>query len=136
MSYIRSGGGQVTDRPQGSPEELQRKRERAVDLLKQGLTQAEIAASSRLTRAASAVGSVPSAALAKLLSEPFQPSGIDPPKLTPKQRQQLEKQLLRGAQAAGFGTDLWTCPAGSPSTSSAASVCAITFITLVGCCTP
>lgn len=33
-----------------------------------------------------------------------------PPKLTPEQCQQLEKQLLRGAAAAGFATDLWTCP--------------------------
>lgn len=33
-----------------------------------------------------------------------------PPKLAPEQRQRLEKQLLRGATAAGFATDLWTCP--------------------------
>ena len=33
-----------------------------------------------------------------------------PPKLTKRQRQQLEKQLLRGAQSAGFPTELWTCP--------------------------
>ena len=33
-----------------------------------------------------------------------------PPKLTDAQRQELEKQLLKGAQSAGFPTDLWTCP--------------------------
>jgi transposase len=38
------------------------------------------------------------------------PASGRPPKLTEPQRQQLEKQLLRGASAAGFPTDLWTCP--------------------------
>ena len=32
-----------------------------------------------------------------------------PLKLTPGERLQLERQLLEGAQAAGFSTDLWTC---------------------------
>ena len=88
---------------------MQRKRERAVDLLKQGLTQAEIArilevdprSVRRWKRAQRSAGK---AALRAV------PASGRPPKLTPKQRQQLEKQLLRGAQAAGFGTDLWTCP--------------------------
>ena len=31
-------------------------------------------------------------------------------KLTSAQRQRLEKHLLKGARAAGFPTDLWTCP--------------------------
>ena len=33
-----------------------------------------------------------------------------PPKLTAKQRAQLERLLLKGAEAAGFATPLWTCP--------------------------
>jgi len=33
-----------------------------------------------------------------------------PPKLTAKQRDQLERLLLKGAEAAGFATPLWTCP--------------------------
>ena len=33
-----------------------------------------------------------------------------PLKLSPGERQRLVKQLLQGAQAAGFPTDLWTCP--------------------------
>lgn len=33
-----------------------------------------------------------------------------PKKLTSAQGKRLEKQLLRGAQSAGFATDLWTCP--------------------------
>jgi transposase len=88
---------------------LQRKRERAIDLLRQGLTQAEVArilevdprSVRRWKRAQCSAGK---AALRAV------PASGRPPKLTPKQRQQLEKQLLRGAQAAGFATDLWTCP--------------------------
>jgi transposase len=33
-----------------------------------------------------------------------------PPKLKARQRTRLEQLLLKGAQAAGFHTDLWTCP--------------------------
>jgi transposase len=80
-----------------------------MDLLKQGLTQAEVArildvdsrSVRRWKRAESRGGKAALQAVAA--------SGR-PPKLTQKQRQQLEKQLLRGAQRAGFATDLWTCP--------------------------
>jgi putative transposase len=30
--------------------------------------------------------------------------------LAPRQLQQVERVLRNGAQAAGFATDLWTCP--------------------------
>jgi putative transposase len=33
-----------------------------------------------------------------------------PPKLNAGQRQTLRRLLLKGACAAGFATDLWTCP--------------------------
>lgn len=33
-----------------------------------------------------------------------------PPKLAPRHQARLERSLLRGAQAAGFANDLWTCP--------------------------
>jgi transposase len=33
-----------------------------------------------------------------------------PPKLGPRQKKRLERVLLKGAKAAGFATDLWTCP--------------------------
>ena len=32
------------------------------------------------------------------------------PKLTDAQKKHLEELLLKGARAAGFPTDLWTCP--------------------------
>jgi transposase len=96
-------------RPCGSPEELQRKRERAIDLLKQGHTQAEVARmvnvdprSVRRWHAAHRTGG-------KKALQAVAASGR-PPKLTDAQRQELEKQLLKGAQASGFPTDLWTCP--------------------------
>ena len=38
------------------------------------------------------------------------PAAGRPPKLSRSQHQRLERRLLRGAQAAGFETDLWTCP--------------------------
>lgn len=88
---------------------MQRKRERAIELLHQGVTQAEVALmlevdarSVRRWKRASRTGG--KAALQAV------PASGRPPKLTDRQRQQLEKQLLRGAQAAGFATDLWTCP--------------------------
>lgn len=88
---------------------MQRKRERAVELLSQGLTQAEIARmleveprSVRRWKHDLRVGG--KAALKAV------PAEGRPPKLSPSQRQRLEKQLLKGAQAAGFLTDLWTCP--------------------------
>jgi len=33
-----------------------------------------------------------------------------PPKLTAKQHKRLERYLIKGPLAAGFLTDLWTCP--------------------------
>ena len=33
-----------------------------------------------------------------------------PPRLSSGLRHRLEKHLLKGAEAAGFATDLWTCP--------------------------
>jgi transposase len=33
-----------------------------------------------------------------------------PPKLDRRQRRRLERLLLKGARAAGYESDLWTCP--------------------------
>jgi transposase len=38
------------------------------------------------------------------------PASGRPPKLRARQRAQLEALLLKGAQAAGYHSDLWTCP--------------------------
>jgi len=88
---------------------LQRKRERAADLLGKGLTQAEIARSLNVNprsvrRWKHALRLGGSAALKAL------PATGRPLKLSQSERRQLEEQLLKGALAAGFPTDEWTCP--------------------------
>src|SRR6267143_353347 len=58
-------------RPSGSPQELERRRSRALAA---------------------------------------RPAPGRPQRLSAVNRRRLEKDLLRGAQAAGFETELWTCP--------------------------
>lgn len=96
-------------RPPGSPGELERRRRRAVALLQQGVPPVEIARrlgvdrrSVRRWRARYKRGGA--AALAA------QPVPGRPSKLDARARRRLEADLLRGARACGFPTDLWTCP--------------------------
>jgi transposase len=96
-------------RPSGSPDELERRRFRAWSLLKQGLSPVAVARQVGVDRRSvrrwnSAVRRQGSAALRS------QPAAGRPPRLRLRARQQLQRALLRGAQAAGFPTDLWTCP--------------------------
>jgi transposase len=94
-------------RPQGSPEDLERRRRRAVDLLKAGASITEVAR--RLGCSHSSVilwrdavrRRGPTALAAK--SAPGRP-----PKLTARQRATLPRLLQRGAEAWGFETELWT----------------------------
>jgi len=96
-------------RPYGSPEQLEQRRRKALALLADGWRPVDVAGqlgverrSVRRWRArAKAQGA---AALAA------RPASGRPPKLAIRQRPRLERVLLRGAQAAGFSTDLWTCP--------------------------
>jgi transposase len=37
------------------------------------------------------------------------PASGRPPRLSREQRQELERQLMQGASAAGFNGDFWTC---------------------------
>lgn len=96
-------------RPQGSPEQLERRRLRAVALLKEGLAPVEVARRVKVDRRSVRRWQAGyrrrgvSALQAK-------PAPGRPPKLTGAQRQELVRLLLGGAQAAGFATDLWTCP--------------------------
>ncbi|MGH8567750.1 MAG: winged helix-turn-helix domain-containing protein [Gammaproteobacteria bacterium] len=94
-------------RPQGTPEELERRRRRAIDLLKAGASIIEVA-----RRVGCSHSSVilwrdgvrrrgPSALRAK-------PAPGRPPKLSERQRAKLPELLRRGAGAWGFETDLWT----------------------------
>lgn len=96
-------------RPSGSPAELERRRLRALDLLKEGLLPVEVARrvgadrrSVRRWRASfDAAGRDGVRAV---------PASGRPTKLTAGERTRLEKTLLRGALAHGYATDLWTCP--------------------------
>ena len=91
----------------GSPQELERVRREAVALHAQGLSSAQIAQA--LDRSPRTVQKW----LAKARQHGIEAlaaklhSGAKP-KLSRQQREGLRKQLLKGAQAHGFSTDLWT----------------------------
>ena len=96
-------------RPTGSPDELERRRLRAVQLLKAGHGPAEIGRMLGVTRGAVLQWKKAyqeggrEAILAKRHPGPR-------PKLSARQRQQLVKILLKGARAVGYHTELWTLP--------------------------
>lgn len=94
-------------RPQGSPEELERRRRRAIDLLNAGASVMDVAR--RVGCSHSAVilwrDAVRRRGPAALRAKP---AAGRPPKLTAPQRAKVPKLLLRGATAWGFDTDLWT----------------------------
>jgi len=96
-------------RPVGSPAELQRRRERAIALLAEGYQPVEVArrvgADRRSVRRWKAA--YRKRGRAALTAKPA--SGR-PTKLGAREKSQLERALLKGARAAGFSTDLWTCP--------------------------
>ncbi len=96
-------------RPPGSPSELQRRRERAIDLLQEGFQPVEVAQRLGVDRR--------SVRRWKAAHRSQGDEGIEarpapgrPPKLNAKEKGRLEKLLIKGAKRAGFGTDLWTCP--------------------------
>jgi transposase len=94
-------------RPQGSPEELERRRRRGIELLKTGASVTEVAR--RLGCSHSSVilwrEAVRRRGLTALAAKP---APGRPPKLTARHRRRVPSLLLRGATAWGFDTDLWT----------------------------
>lgn len=95
-------------RPQGSPAELERRRRRALTLLKQGLMPHEVARRLGVDRR-----SVRRWHRAYRQRGPegvrAQPASGRPPKLTGRQRRTLVRWVLKGAEAWGYPTALWTC---------------------------
>lgn len=96
-------------RPAGSPEQLEQRRARAMALLQEGLAPVEVAhrlgvdrRSVRRWKAAHRAHGVSGIAA--------KPAPGRPCALGEKERRRLEALLLKGAEAAGFPTDLWTCP--------------------------
>ena len=95
-------------RPIGSAAELEARRLRAVDLLRDGKSNTEVArlvgvslsSVKRWKRAAAEGGSEALAA---------KPNRGRPPRLTPEQKQELAQIVRAGPLAAGFRNNLWTC---------------------------
>ena len=95
-------------RPTGSAAELEARRLRAVDLLRDGKSNTEVArlvgvslsSVKRWKRAAAEGGSEALAA---------KPNRGRPPRLTPEQKQELAQIVRAGPLAAGFRNNLWTC---------------------------
>jgi transposase len=96
-------------RPEGSGEQLERRRQRAIALLKEGRAPVEVArligADRRSVRRWNAAHRKQGASGLAARPVPGRPW-----KLSARQREQLEQILLRGAEASGFESDLWTCP--------------------------
>lgn len=96
-------------RPHGSPQELQDRRIRAISLLKQGYQPVDVAqmvgVDRRSVRRWKAVYKKEGQKGIKA-----NPASGRPPKLNARDKQKLEKALLKGAISAGFSTELWTCP--------------------------
>lgn len=96
-------------RPLGSPEQLEQRRLQAIALFDEGMRPVDIAAKLRVGRRsvrrwkASYLKSGRKALKA-------QPASGRPAKLDTEGRRRLEQLLLKGAQSAGYPTDLWTCP--------------------------
>ena len=96
-------------RPSGSPEALECRRFRALDLLGDGLQPVEVAKSLKVD--------LRSVRRWKAAFQKQGPQGIKakpssgrPSKLDTQAKKELEKRLLQGAKVAAFQTDLWTCP--------------------------
>ena len=94
-------------RPPGSAKALERRRRRAVSLLDEGYTQAEVARSVKASE--SSVHRWRRMARRKdgLAAKP--PSGRKR-RLTAAQHRRLERMLGKGARAHGWANDLWTAP--------------------------
>ena len=96
-------------RPTGSASQLEQRRRRAIELLNSGQQPVDVARILGVDRRSVRRWN---AAYRKAGA-----SGLDarpapgrPRKLSVRQRKQLETALLKGAKAAGFPSDLWTCP--------------------------
>lgn len=96
-------------RPYGSPQELERRRKKAIGLLVQGYAPVEVARQVRVDRRSVRRWN---ASYKKSGEEGIQakPAPGRPSKLNDRGKKRLEKILLKGASAIGFHTDLWTCP--------------------------
>jgi transposase len=96
-------------RPSGSPQELERRRFRALALLQEGVPPVEVARRVGVDRRSVRRWKSTARRSGKRALQAH-PAPGRPQRLTSADRRRLEQGLLRGARAAGFETDLWTCP--------------------------
>ena len=96
-------------KPYGTAQELERRRQRAIGLLEQGFPPVEVAERLGVERR--------SVRRWKATHAREGPAGLSarptpgrPAKLNVHEKERLEERLLKGAKAAGFPSDLWTCP--------------------------
>lgn len=96
-------------RPNGSPQELERRRVRAISLLGEGYQPVEVARmlgvdrrSVRRWRAAHREQGKTGLCA--------RPAPGRPAALGERDKKRLTRLLLKGAQGAGFATELWSCP--------------------------
>ena len=96
-------------RPLGSPVRLEQRRVEAIRLLERGFGPVEVAREVGVERRSVRRWK---AMYRKLGQEGLmaKPAFGRPPKLDGRRKRRLESYLLRGASAAGFPTELWTCP--------------------------
>lgn len=96
-------------RPFGSPEQLERRRLKAIELLDLGKQPVEVARAVGVDRRSVRRWQ---AAYRQEGEEALKakPASGRPPKLAPGELDALREALLEGAGAAGYHTDLWTCP--------------------------
>ena len=96
-------------RPLGSARTLERRRRCAIELLEAGLQPVEVArqlgVDRRSVRRWKAAYRKGGEAAIEARAAPGRPSALDD-----QAKARLECILLKGAKAAGFPTDLWTCP--------------------------
>jgi len=94
-------------RPKGTAQQLERRRRRAIQLLKEGRSLSAVARA--LSASVSSVWRWRNAYQAQgwegLRARPS-PGRV--PRLSPAQGRRLLKTLLKGPRAAGYGTELWT----------------------------
>jgi transposase len=96
-------------RPPGTPQELEQRRVRGLQLLGEGFSPVEVARqigvdrrSVRRWKAAARTGGAAAVAA--------KPASGRPRRLTARDLIRLRRLLMKGALAAGLPTDLWTCP--------------------------
>src|SRR4051794_1040086 len=95
-------------RPLGTPDELERRRRRAVDLIQQGEAVTVVARILGVHR--SSLFRWRQQALQTADGLAAQPHPGRPPALSDQQLRELEGLLRQGAQAHGWPNALWTCP--------------------------